>query len=73
LISNGSDLRDIVQRDLGPILQCYLKRYCDLFDNFIKNEDNEDFLYDFYEEICYCENALSVIDNLIKNKNCKKS
>jgi len=26
LISNNSDLRDIVQRDLGPVLQCYLKR-----------------------------------------------
>jgi len=39
-----------------------------LFEKIIKNEDNEDFLYDFYEEICYCENALSVIDNMIKMK-----
>ena len=68
LISNGSDLSDIVQRDLGLILQCYLKRYCDLFHNFIKNEINEDFLYDFYDEISYCENEITVIDNIIKNK-----
>lgn len=49
LISNGSDLNDIVQKDLGPVLLCYLQRYCNIIYKIIDGDD-EDFYMIFMKK-----------------------